>query len=245
MEYKEENKICQNCKHDFVIEPDDFGFYEKMKVPMPTWCPECRMVRRLSFRNERNLFRKKDAHTGEDSFSGFPPEANLNTYENEYWHGDKWDALDYGVDYDFSKPFFIQFAELSRRVPRRAVLGVSPGINTEYTNFLFHSKEAFLSYSVVNSEYIYYCGGVDFSKQCVDSTHIKECESCYGLLHGTRNYNSKNLVDSRDCIDSMYLYDCATCSDCFMSSNLRNQKYVFRGTQLTKEEYKKEIEKIW
>jgi hypothetical protein len=27
-----ETRICQNCKKDFTIEPDDFGFYEKMKV---------------------------------------------------------------------------------------------------------------------------------------------------------------------------------------------------------------------
>ena len=40
MEYKSETKTCQNCKNDFIIEPDDFSFYEKMKVPAPTFCPE-------------------------------------------------------------------------------------------------------------------------------------------------------------------------------------------------------------
>ena len=112
-----ETKNCQNCKQNFTIEPDDFSFYEKMKVPPPTWCSECRMVRRLVFRNERNLFRRKDALTGKDSFSGFPAEANLQTYENTYWHGDAWDPMDYGVDYDFSRPFFQQFYELLSKVP--------------------------------------------------------------------------------------------------------------------------------
>ena len=46
MEYKSENKIhsqgsvsttCQNCKKDFIIESGDFLFYEKMKVPPPTF----------------------------------------------------------------------------------------------------------------------------------------------------------------------------------------------------------------
>lgn len=36
MEYKSENKICQNCKTQFTIEPEDFKFYEKIKVPPPT-----------------------------------------------------------------------------------------------------------------------------------------------------------------------------------------------------------------
>ena len=58
MEYKSQNVICQNCKKDFTIEPDDFGFYEKIKVPPPTWCPECRMIRRMLFRNERSLYKQ-------------------------------------------------------------------------------------------------------------------------------------------------------------------------------------------
>jgi hypothetical protein len=33
-------KICQNCKDEFEIEPEDFKFYEKIKVPSPTFCPE-------------------------------------------------------------------------------------------------------------------------------------------------------------------------------------------------------------
>jgi len=28
-------RICQNCKTDFTIEPGDFVFYEKIKVPSP------------------------------------------------------------------------------------------------------------------------------------------------------------------------------------------------------------------
>lgn len=30
---KEENRICQKCKKDFLIESEDFAFYEKIKVP--------------------------------------------------------------------------------------------------------------------------------------------------------------------------------------------------------------------
>ena len=37
MEYREETKNCQNCKQDFTIDPDDFGFYEKIKIPPPTF----------------------------------------------------------------------------------------------------------------------------------------------------------------------------------------------------------------
>ena len=61
-----ETKICQNCKGEFVIEPEDFNFYEKIKVPPPTWCPECRMIRRLQWRNEHSLFRRLNAEEGKN-----------------------------------------------------------------------------------------------------------------------------------------------------------------------------------
>ncbi len=32
-----QTKNCQNCKKDFIIEPEDFNFYEKIKVPAPTF----------------------------------------------------------------------------------------------------------------------------------------------------------------------------------------------------------------
>ena len=54
---KQEIKQCNNCKQDFTIEPDDFGFYEKIKVPAPTFCPECRYIRRLLDRNEYNFYK--------------------------------------------------------------------------------------------------------------------------------------------------------------------------------------------
>ena len=35
---------CQNCKILFVIESEDFNFYEKIKVPPPTFCHDCKTV---------------------------------------------------------------------------------------------------------------------------------------------------------------------------------------------------------
>ncbi|MDI6883331.1 MAG: zinc-ribbon domain containing protein [Patescibacteria group bacterium] len=49
---------CQNCQKEFTIEPDDLEFYAKIKVPPPTWCPECRLVRKLVWRNERIFYKR-------------------------------------------------------------------------------------------------------------------------------------------------------------------------------------------
>ncbi len=105
---KSEIRNCQNCKNDFTIDGEDFNFYEKIKVPAPTFCLECRTVRRLTWRNEMSLFRRKCDAPGHDEMliSFLPPEENLVVYDSRAWWGDAWDPMSYGKDYDFSKNFF-------------------------------------------------------------------------------------------------------------------------------------------
>ena len=97
-----EKRNCQNCKKEFTIEPEDFNFYEKIKVPPPTFCPLCRAQRRLGFRNERKLFKVKDALTDKEIFSTYPKESGRKIITREAWMGDGWDAMDYSQVYDFS-----------------------------------------------------------------------------------------------------------------------------------------------
>jgi len=112
-----ETKICQNCKKQFAIEPEDSQFYEKISVPAPTFCPECRMQRRLAWFNLINLYKRKCDLCGKDSISMYAPEAPYKVYCPRCWWSDNWDSFAYGRDYDFSRPFFEQFNELLHEVP--------------------------------------------------------------------------------------------------------------------------------
>ena len=112
-----EVRTCQVCKNSFSIEPDDLAFYERMKVPPPTFCPECRMVRRMNWRNERNFYKRQCAMCEKSILAMQAPEKPFTVYCRECWYSDKWDAMTYGRDYDFSKPFFAQFRELLEAVP--------------------------------------------------------------------------------------------------------------------------------
>ncbi|MBI4975281.1 hypothetical protein HZC20_01255 [Candidatus Peregrinibacteria bacterium] len=66
------NKFCNKCATEFEITKDDFKFYEVMKVPAPTLCPLCRMQRKMSFRNERNLYKRKCDFSGREILSVYP-----------------------------------------------------------------------------------------------------------------------------------------------------------------------------
>lgn len=237
----EETKQCQNCKKDFTIEPDDFGFYERIGVPAPTWCPECRMVRRLVWRNERNLFRRKDAHTGKDSFSGIPVEAPIQTYETTYWYGDEWDAIDYGVDYDFSVPFFKQFQDLMTRVPVMAKSSAGFMINSDYCNEAGRLKNAYLCFDADFVEDSAYLVKVTNVKNSFDSHEIIDDELCYECVMVYKSYQTFYSVDCENCVDVWFSKGLRGCTNCFGCVNLRGKSYYFFNEPLSKEEYEKRL----
>ncbi|MDI6883381.1 MAG: hypothetical protein QMC93_02880 [Patescibacteria group bacterium] len=134
---------CQNCKKEFVIKPEDFAFYEKIKVPPPTWCPECRLIRRMTFRNERTLYRRKCDLCGKNILAIYSPDKPFTIYCSECWWSDKWNPIEYGRDYDFSKSVFLQFRELLERIPLIA-LSVTNLVNCDYCNVSANDKECYL-----------------------------------------------------------------------------------------------------
>ncbi|MBI3335284.1 MAG: hypothetical protein HY001_02190 [Candidatus Portnoybacteria bacterium] len=130
-----EARICQNCKVEFTIEPADFKFYEKIKVPPPTWCPECRLQRRLAWRNPRSIYKRTCDLCGEEKIGVYSPDKPFKVYCSPCWSSDKWDAMEYGRDYDFSRPLFEQYRDLLKAVPLMGLyVFESTMVNSEYTN---------------------------------------------------------------------------------------------------------------
>lgn len=235
-----ETHNCQNCKNDFTIEPDDFSFYEKIKVPPPTFCPECRMIRRLIWRNNRSLY-KRTCGLCQKSLISMYKNDGAPVYCIECFNSDDWDIFLYAMDIVWDKPFLSQFYELLKKQPRIYQLRIGNVINSDYANSVVNSKNAYLSYSVINCEDIMYCEGVDESRNSFDSLSSFNIDQCYQNILSSKNYNSHFLISSHSCIDSYFLYDCANCQNCCLSSNLRNQQYVFKNKKLSKEEYEKAI----
>jgi len=243
MEYKNKTKICQNCKKDFIIELNDFSFYEKMKVPPPTFCPECRMIRRMTWRNERFLYKRECDLCKKSIISIYKKQSPFIVYCHKCFRNDSWNPLDYGVDYDFTKPFFFQFNELQKKVPRLYAM-VTECVNSEYINgaaynkncyLIFasdHNEDSFYSHSIFYCKNVFECLGVrysEFSAECIDCEKISNC------------------FYSQDCADSFNLYfckNCIGCNDCIGSVNLRNKSYCIFNEQHKKEDYLKKIKEM-
>jgi len=237
-------KNCQNCKNDFMIESDDFSFYEKMKVPAPTFCPHCRFVRRMIWRNERSLHKRKCDMCQKNIISMYDDKVIFPVYCPECYQSDKWEGSQYAQNYDFSKSFFEQWRDLFNKTPKQSRLLYGQCLDCEFTNFVKDGKNVYLSCSVLGSEWIYYSSNLDYSKEIIDSYNISKSEFLYENMGVEQNYNCKYTYWSSGCVDCDFVLDCNNCSNCFGCVNLRNKNYCIWNKQYSKEEYEEKIKEF-
>jgi hypothetical protein len=237
-----EDRICQNCKTSFVIEPDDFAFYEKIGVPPPTFCPQCRKQRRLSWRNDMNLYSRTCDLCKKSIISIYSTDKPFPVCCVKCWWSDKWDPKQYAQDYDPSRNFFEQFKELQSKVPALAMVnddGIG-SVNCEYTQDFAFSKNCymvFIAWKLENACYIYYATGgkdmVDVVSNFGDSNYI------YDTIFTEQCYECRSVYYSSALSNCAFCYDCRDCQDCFISGGLRHKRYNFKNQQYTKEKYEK------
>jgi len=239
---QQEIKQCQNCKKDFTIEPEDFDFYEKMKVPAPTFCPECRLVRRLTFRNERTLYKRGCDLCKKQIISIYSPDKKYRVYCQECWWSDQWDQLKDGADIDFSIPFLRQVEDLQTKVPKLALVNTN-SVKSEYTNYAGNNKNCYLIFSNAtgNNEDCAYGTSISACKQSFDLINVYnsdflydciDCQKCYRLTHASYCF------DSMDCF---LVEDCRNCTNCIGCKGLRNSQYFILNEQFTKDDYEKKV----
>ncbi|MEI7765519.1 MAG: hypothetical protein WCI93_02945 [bacterium] len=217
------NKICKTCNKEFEIRDEDLIFYEQVKTVPPVDCPDCRMARRLVFRNERTLYKRSCDLCKKDMITVYSPESNFQVYCHDCWWCDKWDPKDYAMDYDLSKPFFEQFKELQKKVPRLGMM-VLNNVRSDYTNGSAENKDCYLVFATDYCEDCMYGRLIQRSKFCVDCAFMHESELCY------------ECIDSRNCFKCMFSEQCQTSSDLMFCYNMRDSSnciFCTNGRHLT------------
>lgn len=233
-------KICQNCKEQFTIESEDFQFYDRMKVPPPTLCPNCRLQRRLSFRNERSLHKNICGLCGKNIITMYSKDKPYTVYCPPCYYSDNWNSLDYGKDYNFNKPFFQQFKELQEAVPQLSLLQENCK-NSPWVNYEFDDKNCYLNF------------GGHYNEDCAYNQYALKTKNCfdnYWLFRGEFSYenitveNAYKVFFSKycfDCQNAYFSFDCKNCSNIFGCTGLRHKQYHIYNKPVSKEEFEKFI----
>lgn len=169
----------------------------------------------------------------------FSPAVPFTVYCKECWWSDKWDSRQYGADYDFSKPFFEQFRELLKRVPRPGIVHQGTIVNSQYTNRVSNLKDCYLIYGSNFNEHCFYGTWFNDAKDSFDGLSVQKSEQCYECIDC---FQCQHLLYSQECTacsNSFFLFNCRNCESCFGCVNLRNKSNCIFNVQYSKEEYKK------
>ncbi|PIZ73089.1 hypothetical protein COY07_02280 [Candidatus Peregrinibacteria bacterium CG_4_10_14_0_2_um_filter_43_11] len=236
-------KTCKQCHIDFEVAHDDRAFYARMKVPEPTLCPICRDQRRLVWRNERSLYKRKCNLCKKDHVSIYSSEKELNVLCQECWWSDKWNGMDYGREFDFTRPFFEQFGELLKVGGLVSLFGKN-NQNSEFVQHETDDKNCYLNAGGHYNEDCYFCTYSLYGKNNVDCYWIPYSELCYECIHCDHCYQSIKLRDCVDCANCMFCEECTGCEYCFGCFGLKHKKYYFFNEPLEKKEYEKRTAQI-
>ena len=249
-----ETKACRQCSESFEITQADKNFYEKVSpsfawekylIPSPTLCPDCRQQRRLTFRNERTLYKRKCDATGKGIISMYSPESQLQVYSEDVWWSDKWDALSYGINFEVHQNFFSQFQELYKKIPQPPLINNFRKLeNSNYSNYSWNLKDCYLAYECASCDGLYYGESNRHIENSLDlsmSTRCQECYFCFNIFDCHKIYFSHN---SENCSDSYYLKNCKNCSNCYNCQNLSHKKYCIENIQYSEQEYLKKLSEL-
>ena len=238
-----ETSICQSCHNQFTIEPDDFLYYEKIKVPPPTWCPKCRIIRRMSWRNSWHLYKRPEALKDEVVFSAFPPESPIKIYDRDYWWSDAWDSTQHGRDIDWNRPFLEQFKELLKETPLPAHSSHDV-VNSEYCTNVIFVKNCYFTRAAGHCEDCAYVIWDEGSKFCMDSHMTDKCELGYMNVNTIQCYKTTFSVNCESCQETILSKDCVGCSNCLGCIGLRSKNYHIFNIPYSKEEYKQKLDEF-
>ncbi len=240
-----ETRNCQNCKKDYTIDSEDFNFYKKMEVPAPTWCPECRMIRRIVCVNGWNLFWRNCDKCGKRTMSMYSSETKLKVYCQPCWWGDSWDGTEYAMDYDPTRPFLAQLKELSESTPYTALETEYLTLkNCDYSNAIAYSKDCYLVSWADYCDNVFYSSILNGMKSSLDCLRSWESELCYESIGLNKNYRTFFSDGCGECVDVWFSRNCYSCTNCIGCVNLRGATNCIFNVKYSKEEYEKKLKEF-
>lgn len=166
----------------------------------------------------------------------YAPESPFTVHCYDCWWSDRRDPLSYGRDFDFSRPFFEQFYDLLKAVPKSCLLNFIVD-NSEYCNYTNESRNCHLCYGAGYMEDCLYMDWSYYGKDTLDSSYCTNFELGYMNVDCSDSYNCKFCQDCNNVSDCQRCFDLRNCKNCFGCAGLRNKEYYIFNKPYSKEEY--------
>ena len=240
--------VCSHCQARYDVTEEDLAFYDKVSptiggkkhlIPPPIECYDCRQLRRLAMRNERNLYARTCDLCAQHLISIYSPEKTLTVYCPTCWWGDKWSARNYGREYDFSRSFFEQFKELYSSVPKISSFTMPDNINSEYAHDGYRLKNCYLIFDGEQAQDSYYGELYGLIRDCCDFLYLKDCELCYECMYCNKCFDLRYSRHCNNCSSSSFLLDCNSCKNCIGCTNLVQREYCIFNEPYSREEFER------
>ncbi|MFA5842219.1 MAG: hypothetical protein WC882_00870 [Candidatus Gracilibacteria bacterium] len=255
---------CAICQQSFPVREEDRLFYEKISpefggkkflIPPPRLCPMHREQRRLTFRNERKLYRRKSTLSHREIISVFHPDESFPVFAHDEW----WTRMEprtrhecnecptpaflsqhqrCALSFNPNQTFFEQFKALSRVVPRPPLIN-NKAVNSEFCNFADGNKNCYLLTSANGNEDCYYGMLLVKNKNVVDALWCTNSELLYEAIDCHGCYHLRYAQNCDHCSDSAFLLNCKGVKNSLFCVNLRNRDYYLWNRPSTKEEIEK------
>lgn len=235
-----ETRTCKVSGDRFSVDQTEKELYGRLGIPLPTLCPAERQRRRTAHRNFINLYYRNCSASKKRILSMYDSDAPFPVYDNSIWYGDSWDAKDFGRDYDFNRPFFEQWRELSAVVPRWALTTMQCE-NSDFANMTMYSRNCYMTFGCISSEDCMFGHIIWECQNCVDCLYAYQCQWCSNSTDIVGSYDVHYSTEAVNCSECYFLHDCRSCRNCFGCYNLRNKQYCMFNQQLSRSEYESRI----
>lgn len=139
--------------------------------------------------------------------------------------------------------FYAEFRKLAYGSPHNAVSSRVVE-NGTYGDYLYRSKNIYLSYFLADAEDCFYSEYIMNSRDCIDSAYLSASELCYECLDCSGLYNCSFLQDCHNCSNTDFCIDCLNCKNCFGSYGLRHQQFSIFNKPYPEDEYYERVAKL-
>jgi len=174
----------------------------------------------------------------------YAPESLYTIYCRDCWWSDKWDALNYGREFDFNRPFFEQFYELLKAVPKCNLLIFNNIENCDYCNCQNDSRNCYLVFGSGFMEDCMYTEWVYYAKNTIDCSFCQNSEMDYMNVDCSKTYHCRFCRYCRVCSDCAYCFDLRNCKNCFGCIGMRGKEFYIFNKPYSKEEYEKKVKEL-